>query len=454
MRKLLLALIALALLSACQKQDESGTTAPVEAPPVAATEPAPARQLLGEPLTADRLELPSEALPYWRDAAGGSRPALVLFSIHPFLTPLDPEQLAGVQRLLRTGLADDFHAHGSAYRVDPIFVSTQSVSAALAGGLFSRLIWVFPSMATPDQLSLEKFRTQVVEAGFLSEEEGAALQLKDGAFVGTVRGIPFSAVHPMALQELSEPAILHLDLSFFKGMYKNEIKTPLYPLLNQLARELQPLNWQVRGATLSSSTVEGELSLETRFLINRFAALLERPALLKEDMPEAWNLHSEALYTINFFLESKVDELYQRGIEIAPNDPALLYGKALRVLRKGDLNEALALIERAVAVDPGYAFEYLGLADQALEKQDLDNGLRLLDKGMAHFPENPFLKVQKANLLLRMGRLEEGRALVKELQKLPWSPAVHADMPQVLAGMLSYEPSQEPQTLPKEGESK
>jgi len=462
MKKCLLALLFALTLTACQKQDEptqsktqtaaESTVTQTQSLPettVTPSEPAALKSLFNEPIEATRIERPSAALPFWRDAAGGSRPALVLYSIHPFLQPLADEQTEELRELVATGTPEIFHQRGSYFRVDPALLPTQTVSTALDSNLFSELVWIIPSTSTPDQLSLDQFRSQVVEAGFLTEEEGAQLTMNEGSFTGTVRGLPFKAIHHMAIQELDSPAIVHLDLSFFKGMYTNEIKTPLYPLLSQVASDLKPLNWQVHAVTLSYSTAESELSLETRFMINRFAELLGNPAMLEQDMPKAWNLHSEALYTINFFLETKVTELYERAIKEAPEDAAVLYGLALRKLRDNNLGEALSLIDRAVAQDSGYAYEYLSLADRAGQSNDLQNALMLLEKGRPYFKDNPFIDVQRANLLLNMGKLEEGRALIRELQKLPWSERVHANARKSLANMLAWEP-QDPASSPNE----
>ena len=52
-----------------------------------------------------------------------------------------------------------------------------------------------------EELSLDVFRQQVVDAGFLTEEEGKKLFYADGVTSGTVRGIPFRAVHPDAMPD-------------------------------------------------------------------------------------------------------------------------------------------------------------------------------------------------------------------------------------------------------------
>ena len=394
------------------------------------------KKLFVDSIQPQLVELPSEAIPYWRDEAKGSKPALLMFSSVPFLSPLTEGQRKNVAQLVAKGRAEDFVSRGSLLRVNPAFISNQAVSAALDSGLFSKISWVFPKTTAPDQLDLEAFRRQVVEAGFFTKAESHELTLENGVFSGSVRGIPFKAIHAEALQPPKEPVIMHLDLSYFKGFYKSEIKTPLYPLLLQTVKQLKKLNIEVAGITLSYSTAEGELPLETRFMVNRFAALLENPVLLNATMPPNWGLHSEALYTINFFLESRVDELYEQAIQAAPTDPAVLYGLALRRMRNKDLDSVVELIGRAVQQDPGYALEYLSLADQATAAQDLENTVMLLEKGSQAFPQNPFIMIQLASTYQMMHRTEDARKLLKKLKQLPWS-AINSGAVKIIDEMLA-----------------
>lgn len=382
---------------------------------------APLKKLFVDRIQPQLVELPGEAIPYWRDGSKGSKPALLLFSGDPFLSKLTDEERQDVAQLVAKGRADDFVSRGSLLRANPAFSSNKAVSAALDNGLFSKINWVFPSTTAPEQLDLEAFRRQLVGSGVLTEAESHELTLDNGVFSGNLRGIPFKAIHAKALQPTGEPVIMHLDLSYFKGLYKSEIKTPLYPLLLQTAKHLKSLNIEVAGTTLSYSTAEGELPLETRFLVNRFAALLENPELLNTTRPPSWELHSEALYTINFFLESKVDQLYEQAIQASPTDPAVLYGLAMRRMRNKDLNTVIALIDRAVQQDSGYALEYLNLAEKATAGQDLENAVMLLKKGRHAFPQNPFIMIQLASIYQTMHRTEDARKLLKKLKQLPWS---------------------------------
>ena len=463
MIKLLYGLVFFCLLAGCQNQQSEQTAKDAAPSPDTAKletttaktpsqPPAPPKTLFNEPIQPVKVELPSQALPYWRDAAGGSRPALVLMSIHPFLQPLGDSQRADVSELVTSGSSEDFLNRGNLYRINPTMTNSQTLSAALDSNLFSRIIWVFPSRTTPAELKLETFRQQMLEAGFINESEGEALQLNDGIFSGTVRGTPFLAIHPQALTTIEGPVIVHLDLGYFKGLYNNEVRTPLYPTLQQTVAFLQPLKWMARSVTLSYSTEEREMSLETRFLINRFAELLEHPEMIDQDLPAAWDLHSEALYTINFFLETKVTELYNRAVQAAPEDSAVLYGLALRVLRDGNLNEALKLIERAAASDNGYALEYFNLSERAYESGDYATALKLIEKGRPHFPRNPFIDIQRAQILLDLGRLDEAHGLLRELKKRPWSAQAHPQIMQHLDNLLAWQPEENPAPKAHKGE--
>ena len=254
MKQLFYTFILLALLSLFGCQDEPPKNeAPQKAPAVeqsqAKAEQKPASReettplssptgtvaLFDEPIEPVVLELPSEAIPYWRDAAADRKPALVLFSIHPLLQPIDDSLKADVATLVAEGTAGDLLEHGSMYRSEPLILPTQTVSAAIDANLFSEIIWVFPSTATPDQMQYDLFRKQVTEAGFLTKEEGDALNLNGGIYTGTVRGVPFRAAHPSVLPDINKPMILHVDLGYFKGLYQGEVKTRIYDILHETA---------------------------------------------------------------------------------------------------------------------------------------------------------------------------------------------------------------------------
>lgn len=396
----------------------------------------PVPLLLHEAAAPVAVELPPEAIPTWREALP-QHGTLVLLSIHPFLQPIEAGRAAELKALVSSGSRELFRQRGSFYRADPALVPTETVSAALLGGLFKEVVWVFPVSTPVEQLSLDTFRKQLTDAQFLTADEATQLTLKDGAFSGTVRGVPFRAVHPQALPKIAGPFVFHIDLGYFRGLYQGEVKTPLYDVLHQSCQELKAANWRPRAVTLSYSTIEGATSHDVRFLLGNLAEILKNPKLL-EQMPASWAKRAEALYAVNFFLDSKVREMYRQNAENNPADAAAQYDYYKSLLEQKKIAEALAQLDKAVALDSGYAAAYLELAQIAEKDGSLNVALELLEKGGEVFPENPFIDLYRTRFLLQMGRVGEAKPLIDRLRQLPWSKRVHGQIPAAVAELATF----------------
>lgn len=420
------------LLLACQKQEEQ-TQIPTPPAQTQRTEMAVGEAGVFQPL---RVELAAAALPFWREFQN-LKPALVLMSFDPFLKPIPADQTQRAVELVQQGSADDFARHGSYFRADPVILPNQTLSAAIDAGLFSKIYWVFPAKITPEQLDLAKFCEQMIEAGFFTAEEAAALTLKEGSIFGTLRGLPIEAIHYLAFPDVDEPMVLHIDLSYFQGLYDNEITTPLYDLIHQTGTTLNRSGWKPLVTTLSYSTMEGEIALETRFVISNLADILANPSMLDaESMPATWDLRAKGLHAADMFTESKKRELYREAAELAPTDPTTLYDLFQAQFVAKELDQALTTLDRAVALDPGYAATYLALADMALKDSNAPITLKLLTKAKPYFPYNPFIDLQRADLLLQKGESKAAIELLEALKKEHWSSIYRSEMPGVIDNML------------------
>lgn len=437
MHRLLFLLLCLPLLlTAC---DSGSKTVPAK----------PAAQVLAEPLQPVSMELPSEALPAWRDALP-QKGTLVLMSIHPFLQPIESERSDGIKKAVATGTRDIFWKRGSFYRADPLLVPTETVSAALVGGLFKEVVWIFPNSVEAEQLSLETFRKQLRDARFVTEEEAGKLTLANGVFTGTVRGVPFRAAHPKVLLKIDGAFVLHIDLSYFRGLYQGEVKTPVYDVLHSTCLAIKAANWRPQVVTLSYSTIEGTISHDVRFLLSNLAELLRDPKLLKQ-MPASWAKRGEALYAVNFFLDQKVREMYQQNATDHPQDAAAQYDYYKSLFEQKKIDEALRQLDKATVLDPGYGAVYLELAQIAETDRNLPIAVDLLSKGGSFFADNPFIDFYRAQFLLQLGRIDEARPLVERLEKLPWSKRYHPQMAEEVKKMADYARNQQPPTTPKKG---
>ena len=419
----------------------SSSTATAETPNIP-PKPAPAAAaqpktfaLFNEPVTPAVHELPSGALANWRLHAA-HKPALVIFSNHPFLAPLRDEDRSTIRDFVRNALGSELVRRGRLLVADPLLTSPQTVSAAIEAGLISELIFVETTKKTVEQLSLANFQQRAYDADFLTGEEAKALTLKDGVIRGTVRGVPFRCVHPEKLPTLKVPTLVHIDLGYFDKLYVNEVKTPAYPMIYQLMTAIRDAAWPVLEVTLSYSNQEIEFTLEDRFMISTVADVLYRPELLRENIPASWELRANAHYAMEMVAETTGKELVARAADSSPEDPAAQYDLALALLRDRLADEGFAALDRAVALDRGYAPAYVALSDRALELGELETSLALMTKAARALPDQPFIRISVADRLIRLGRTREALVLLHDLRKLPWSPDYHPGVPAQLEEML------------------
>lgn len=396
----------------------------------------PAPQVLVEPVKPVVTELPSEAVPVWRETLP-SKGTLVLMSTHPFLEPIEAERVQELEQLVASGTRDDFWRRGSFNRADPALVPTEAVSAALLGGMFSEIVWIFPGSVEPGQLPQDSFHQQLIDARFLTEEEAGQLTFADGVFTGLVRGVPLRIVHPKVLPKIDGPFVLHVDLGYFRGLYQGEVKTPIYDMLHSACQGIKTVGWRPQAITLSYSTIDGFVSHDVRFLLSNLAEILQNPKLL-EQMPPSWAKRGEAMYLTEFFQEQKGAELLQQNAADNPKDAGAQYDYYKSLFEQQKFDEAFKQLDKAVALDSGYGAAYLDLAQIAETDQNLAVGEGLLSKAANIYPVNPFIDLYRVQFLLQMGRFDEAKSTLDGLQKLTWSSRYHPQIPGGLKQMADF----------------
>jgi hypothetical protein len=407
--------------------------AAIKTPPVHAV-PLVTYELFKKPVTPAVFELPSGALIVWREFAK-RKPALLLFSTHPLLAPLSEGDRKGLKKLLTSGSARDIVRRGQIQSADPAFASAQTVSAAIDAGLIGELIFVQPTRRKRADVSLQDFQQRAYNAGFLSAAETSALTLQDGVISGKVRGLPFRVVHLDALPRIDRPVIVHVDLGYFKDLYVNEIKTPVYDLLSQTATAIRDAGYPALAVTLSYSNKEVEFSLESRFMISNLADLLYHPAMLGGITPPSWVLRARAMFAGAMFAESSAQDLIAQAAQLNPDDPDALYAQAQQLFLQKQSVAAFSLLDQAVALDRGYALAYLELAETGVELGQWEKAVEILDKAANAFPDDPFIRISQADLLIQHGRGQEALPLLTALQQLPWSEIHHPGVSALLKEM-------------------
>lgn len=390
--------------------------------------------LLHESIEAELFEHPAQALSVWRQFRA-SQPTLVLLSQNPLLLPVPEALHKEATELIQTGPAEALAEKTSISNSDPLLLPSMALSSALQSGLFAKVVWVFPTAAPNDQLNVDMFRKQLLGLGAISPKEAQSLVKHDGEITGSIRGLPFHAVTLNALPDLDGPVVLHIDIGYFKPLYKGEIKTPLYPLLYNTLKALRNKAWVTVTETTSYSTTDSELPLAVRFLGPTLMTLLRSPELLNQPMPLNWERRAKALYIQNFMQTEGERELYLEMEVDQPEDPSVKYA-LYQVSRKSKRGmAALDYLARAVEIDPGYAFEYLDLARIAEEKGLSEQTLKMMLLINKALPDDPFITLQVATQLSDLGHTDQALQLIKKLQQLQWSKVYYPRMPERLEAL-------------------
>lgn len=422
---LLLLLLPL-LLMACNEQKKTTSTPVVEAKKAMVLS-----SVLKASIRPQVVETTGDALPLWRSYRG-NRPTLLLFSNKPLL-PIPSQIRADADRLL-AGNDTELIRRTARPVADQLLHPFMAVGAALQNGYFERVIWVVP--VTADRKLVRDVLIRQMEER--SPEWGRDLQsfvAQDNRLSGTLANIPVDIVTIDHLPPITAPLLVHIDSGYFQPFYKGEIKTPLYDLLRSQLRLLAAQNYQGGVVTVSRDNQFENLPLATRFISTEIASFFIDPKKLEESNPlEA--LRTEALFLENFMQSEKIVTNYQQLQQASPNDASVHFGAylALRRVRKGQ--EALAALQQAVLLDPGYAYEYLELAGTALQKNLPGNALEMLALAAAAQPDDPLVVLQQAELLLFAGKKAEAVVLLQKLAALPWSDVTYPQMRQRIKGML------------------
>ncbi|MCK4509862.1 MAG: hypothetical protein KAU27_15035, partial [Desulfuromonadales bacterium] len=307
--------------------------------------------LLQEAIKVSVVETATAALPIWQKYAP-LEPTLILFSNDPFLVPVPEELHTQAIELVRNGSVEEIQARAVNITPNPLLLHSMAVDVALKAGFFSELIWILPSNNETPLPPLEEFRQGLLDANLINQTEAESLIAQDGVFTGYFRDIPVTIGNLSAIPQSKNPAWVHFDLSFIKPLYKNEVSTPLYPLLMDALGKISRANLSSVGATVSHSNFGGNLSLKTRFLGQDIAHIFSSPSSLKEALPELQARRAQNLYLENFFKKEEILENCLAMEKLAPKDATVKFDiyNIQRTHKQGNL--ALEALGQAVALDP------------------------------------------------------------------------------------------------------
>ena len=377
---------------------------------------------------------------------------MLLISNNPHLKPVPEELRKAATILIHNANQKSLKLATTDRNPAPLLLPGMALDAAMRCGWFREIAWALPLRDPAQELSLEKFKEQLTSSGVANEYEVKSINLADRVFHGTLRDTPFRAAALPLIKELNGPVIVHIDLSYFQPLYKSEIATPLLDIVFQTLLTLQKMHLETLAVTFSYGHLDSQIALDVRFLGDIFPYLIEDPARLNQPVPLNWQRQRDTLYLANFFQKDKVRELYEAQDKDDPDQAWIKFNLYRSAAEHKEGTKALDYLALAVALDPTYALEYQELSALAYEKQRPDEALRMLQLSSESFPQDPFLKLQMAQLANELGKKEVALEMLNKIRNLEWSEFYYPQMPEYLSGLTAFVQSGEvPQMSPGAG---
>lgn len=391
--------------------------------------------LLKEPVSLERVELSSEALAVWRQSST-YKPTLLLLSQDPMLETPPAALTDDILAFASTSSGQQLLESSSYRSSSPLLLPTMTVDVALRSGWFGKLAWALPSREPDLVLNAESFRQQLQGNMLISEQEGESLEVIDKLVVaGVLRNTPMVAAALPNLPVLAEPVVVHIDQSYFSNIYKNEIATPIFPLIINTLKELRRRNLSVLAATFCYGNLTGRIALDVRFAGDVIAQYIEHPDHIGQPVPSAWKRQADILYLNNFFKKEQTRELAVAMNADAPDSAWVKYSLYKTAVENNLGNQALDALAEAVKLDKIYALEYLSLAKTALDRGRPDESMRMLFMAAEVFPADVQIKLNIISLASAFGDNESALRSIDQLQQLKWSAIYYPGMPGYLNGL-------------------
>lgn len=395
------------------------------------------------------VELPPVAIPLWRSAGAAVKPTLILFSNDPLLQPVPAALAAQAKTLAMHATAPEIARSATILTANPQLLPAQTVSAALEAGLLSELYWILPPLKSGSKPDLKTFTGQLLDTGIATTEEVNSFVAIDDGFRGKIRGLPVTARFFSRQLDIKSdgPLLVHFDLSFFLGIYSDEVKTPILPLLSGFSETVRTFNWAPKAITISYAPGEGQIPLNFRFVGNLLAQLLRTPGMRKSGWPQEWQQFGQALYLATFMNTDEPPPIYRKLCQKDPQNADFQYAlyRSLRPLKQA--KEAFAALDRAVAINPAYGVEFQALSQSAEEASQHFAALEMTERAAKIFPDNPFIKIRQVELLIASNHANLALPILDQLERLPWSPTYNPEAGPALGALRARAvatPKQEP----------
>ena len=167
-----------------------------------------------------------------------------------------------------------------------------------------------------------------------------------------------------------------------------------------------------------------------------------RPFLLCQNLLGAGKV-DEALAILETLRGEQPDETCGETGHAATRTCEILNALSLAYVRAGRVDEAFALVQRGLAINPDFFPFHLNVADRYRGRRELDSALRHIDRAIALNPSLGYGYEQRGRLLIGLGRIDEAMMALETAVRL----APERPVTLLYLGMVEGERERWPQAI-------
>lgn len=217
--------------------------------------------------------------------------------------------------------------------------------------------------------------------------------------------------------EWSRRPALVIDAGFFLSLYKDEVRTPMIPLVIKLYAMLRRGGIAPASVWIVGRNREMAFPLEFGYLPVLLREVFASPRMFQEELPPSWRRMQSAQY-LAFFGQTEealgeLEELLRPGTA-----PYAYYQAAVLRFREGQVDEGARDLRAAASVDPDYGRGFLVHAGAFWAKRDVGIAEFILREGFSMFPREASLAIGLARVLTEQAIVERATAPDRSIARI------------------------------------
>lgn len=274
-----------------------------------------------------------------------------------------------------------------------LYKSSNYLYTAVKLGMVKEIYWVLPYHYFADiPLAGKRIKEYLKNLKAFIDEDIDAMNMDLGCLTGRLSGTDTHICSPRTLQLISEPVIIHIDISFFP-LYAEGQGLSKLGAMKRFFDEMAFRKLQVRNVEISYGTEGGYAKAMYRLIGDELFEGIKDPQIFRaESPPEVWKHRDMADNMLSGGEDIKVIEYLEKPLDKNPDDIPLRMLHATALAKAGRHDEAFNELSGICSEDVYYCYGFVDLGNMLADKKQYDSAGKFFRKAVESLSGDPYVK--------------------------------------------------------------